>query len=237
MSLKVGEVMNRHVITIREDASILDALHLMLDARISGLPVIANDGSLAGMLTEGDFLRRSELGTAPHHPRWLEFMLGPGRLAKEYVDTHGNKVAEVMTPGVVSIDEDALLPQAVRLMEQRRIKRLPVLRNGQLVGILSRADLLRAFVSAVSADMENMSDEAIRRRITDEIGRQAWSPHAMITVIVANGIVQLRGLLFDDRLRSALHVLVENVPGVKQIQDRIATIEPMTGYVVQGPGE
>jgi CBS domain-containing protein len=237
MSLKVSEVMNRRVVTVLAEAPVLEALRLMLEERISGIPVTDATGALAGMLTEGDFLRRSELGTAPHHPRWLEFILGPGRLATEYVDTHGRKVSEVMTPRVITIGEDAPLTEAVRLMEQHRIKRLPVLRNNRLVGILSRADLLRAVVAAAATSTGDTSDEGIRRRLADEIGRQPWSPQTMISVGVADGVVHLRGVLFDDRLRTALRVLVENVPGVKQIHDHLATIEPMSGFVVQAPTE
>lgn len=233
MTLNVASVMNGRVVTVAADASVLEALRLMLDEHISGVPVTAPDGSLVGMLTEGDFLRRSELGTELHHPRWLEFIMGPGRLAREYVDTHGRKVSEVMTPQVISIREEAPLIDAVRLMEQHRIKRLPVLGDKGIVGILSRADLMRAFVAAAGDRPDDLSDPAIRRRLADEIARQSWSPLTMVTVGVAAGVVHLRGVLFDDRLRTALKVLAENVPGVRQVQDHLTTIEPMTGYVVQ----
>lgn len=237
MPLQVSDVMNRRVVSIGPDAAVTDALRLMLDERISGLPVVAADGVVAGILTEGDFLRRSEIGTEPHHGRWLEFLIGPGRLANEYVDTHGRKVAEVMSTRVVGVTETMPLSEAVGLMEQHRVKRLPVLREGRLVGILSRADLLRAFVTAADESNCDTSDEGIRRRIADEIRRQAWSPQSMITVVVAGGEVHLHGVLFDDRLRAALQVLVENVPGVSKIHDHLATVEPMSGFVVQAPAE
>ena len=236
MSLKVSDVMTRRTTTVLPDAPVLEAMRLMLEERISGVPVADTQGALAGIVTEGDFLRRAELDTERQHPRWLAFLLGPGRLASEYVGTHGRKVSEVMTRNVITVPVDAPLTEAVRLMEVHNIKRLPVIENGKLAGILSRADLLRAVLAAAAkTEPADGSDAAIRAQVINEIERQGWSPKSMITVGVDCGIVNLRGVLFDDRLREALRVLIENVPGVKQINDYLVTIEPMTGFIVQAP--
>jgi CBS domain-containing protein len=135
------------VISIEADAPIMRAVRLMLQNRISGLPVVGPTGELIGMVTEGDFLRRSEIGTQRRRGRWLEFLIGPGRLADEYVRASGRKVDEVMTRNPVTITEDTPLETAVDLMERHRIKRLPVMREGRLVGIVTRADLMHALVS------------------------------------------------------------------------------------------
>jgi CBS domain-containing protein len=126
--MKAKDVMTRHVITIAPDASILEALKLMLQNKISGLPVVDKNGNLAGIVTEGDFLRRSETGTERKRPRWVEFALGPGTLARDYVHSHGRRIDEVMTAEVQTIAEDSDLDEVVTLMEKHRIKRVPVVR-------------------------------------------------------------------------------------------------------------
>ena len=132
--MQVRDVMTPKVISVGADDSILTAARLMLQNRISGLPVLDGNGTLVGIVTEGDFLRRGELGTARHRPKWLEFIVGPGRLASEYVHQTGRKVAEVMTAEPCTVSEDDALEKVVELMETRRVKRLPVLREGHMLG-------------------------------------------------------------------------------------------------------
>src|SRR5499425_3388644 len=134
--MKVRDIMSTRVISIAPDASVLEAVRLMLQKHISGLPVIDQSGALLGVVTEGDFLRRTETGTERKRPRWLEFLMGPRRLADEYVQTHSRKVEDVMTLEPITITEDAALADVVQIMERRRIKRLPVVRDAQVVGIV-----------------------------------------------------------------------------------------------------
>ncbi len=145
--MQVRDVMTRNVISIAAGEPVLNAVNTMLQNRISGLPVVDAQGSLVGMVTEGDFLRRGEIGTQRRRPKWLEFLVGPGRLADEYVHASGRKVEEVMTTDPVTVSEDDSLETVVELMERRRIKRLPVLRDGKMVGIVSRANLMHALAS------------------------------------------------------------------------------------------
>ncbi len=145
--MKAKDVMTRKVISVAPDASILEALRLMLQNKISGLPVVARGRQLVGIVTEGDFLRRAETGTERKRPHWLEFIISPGRLAHDYVHSHGRRVEEVMTFGVETVSEEAELDDIVRLMEKHRIKRIPVMRGDDLVGIISRANLLHALAS------------------------------------------------------------------------------------------
>jgi CBS domain-containing protein len=130
-TMRVSDVMTRNVVSIRSDDTILKAARLMLQNRISGLPVVDAEGGLIGMVTEGDFLRRAEINTARRRPKWIEFLLGPGRLADEFTRASGRRVQEVMTQGPVTVAEDASLATAVELMERNRIKRLPVVRDGK----------------------------------------------------------------------------------------------------------
>jgi CBS domain-containing protein len=226
--MQVRDVMTRTVISVKTEDSILTAAHLMLQNRISGLPVVDASGALVGVVTEGDFLRRSEIGTAKHRPKWLEFVLGPGRLAEEYVRETGRKVDEVMTPEPHTVGEDDTLEIVVQLMERHRIKRLPVMRNGQLVGIISRANLLHALASlAREAPATAGDDAAIRDRILTTLAQQRWALGN--NVVVKNGVAEVWGTIMDEREREACIVAVENVAGVKAVHDHLVWVEPMSG--------
>jgi hypothetical protein len=187
-------------------------------------------GRLIGILTEGDLLRRGETGTDRKRPRWLEFLLGPGRLAAEYAHTHGRKVGEVMTREPHTVDEDAALPDIVDLMERCRIKRVPVMRDGQLVGIVSRANLMQALASiARTVPAAGRSDATIRDKLLAEINRQPWAPRGLINITVKDGCVDLWGAITDEREREALYVLAENMPGVTGVHDHLIWVEPTSG--------
>ena len=230
--MNAGDIMTPKVVSVVPDASILEAMQLMLANRISGLPVITENGKLVGIVTEGDFLRRAETGTQHRRSRWLELFMGAGKLAQEYVQTHGRKVSDVMTPDPVTASVDTPLDVVVRLLEERRIKRLPVVRSGVVVGIVSRANLLHALASlARERPNEDQSDAAIRAQIYAELNRQRWIPKDFINVVVRNGAVEVWGAILDERERQAVRVAVENVPGVKHISDHLVWVEPMSGMV------
>jgi CBS domain-containing protein len=232
MAMQASDVMTRKVISIEAGAPIMQAVRLMLQNRISGLPVVDGKGNLVGIVTEGDFLRRGELGTQRRRPRWLEFLIGPGRLANEYVRASGRKVDDVMTPEPHTITESTPLDEVVKLMERHRIKRLPVVRDGKLVGIVSRANIMHALVSlAREAKAPAGSDAAIRERILAECERQSWAPS--VNVVVRDGVVALWGAITDERERQAMIVAAENVPGVKAVHDHLVWIEPISGLVMQ----
>jgi CBS domain-containing protein len=229
--MRVQDVMSRDVVTVSPDETILHAARLMLQRKFSGLPVVDAAGTLVGIVTEGDFLRRTETGTVRRRPRWLEFLAGPGRLAGEYTRTAGQFVKEVMTRDVCVVTEDTTLEDVVNLMEDRHIKRVPVIRGNQVVGIVTRQNLLRALVGLTRAKPPNTNDDAIRERLLAEMSKQPWAP--LLNVIVTNGHVKLIGTIFDDRQRDALRVLVENVPGVTSIEDGLVLIEPTSGMVIE----
>lgn len=228
--MKVRDVMTWKVVSVEADATIMRAARLMLQNKISGLPVVDGSGNLVGIVTEGDFLRRGEIGTQRHRARWLEFLIGPGRLANEYVRACGRKVDEIMTHDLYTITEDTGLEEVVQLMEKHRIKRLPVVRGRQLVGIISRANLLHALASlAGEAKSPAGDDAAIRERILAECSKQPWAPQ--VNVVVRNGVVELWGTITDERERQAFTVAAENVPGVKAVRDHLVWIEPTSGMV------
>jgi CBS domain-containing protein len=209
---------------------------LMLDNRISGLPVVDDRGKLVGIVTEGDCLRRTETGTERKRPRWLEFLTGPGRLADEYIQTRSRKVGDVMTQTPITVAENTALEEVVHLMESRRIKRLPVMRDGKVVGIVSRANLLQALASVVgNIPSAGPNDAAIHDQIMTELGNQPWAPQFNVTV--RDGIVDLWGIVLASRQREAAIVAVENVSGVKAVRSHIAWVDPHSGMVIQFPEE
>jgi CBS-domain-containing membrane protein len=230
--MKARDVMTWGVNSIEADAPVMRAAQVMLQHKISGLPVVDARGKLVGIVTEGDFLRRGEIGTQRHRPRWLEFLIGPGRLAAEYVRACGRKVSEIMTPNPHTITEDTSLDKIVELMERHRIKRLPVVEDGKLVGLVSRANLMHALASlARDAKPSAQDDGAIRDRILAELATQAWAPQ--INVVVRDGVVELWGVITDERERQAFVVAAENVAGVKLVHDHLVLIEPMSGMILQ----
>jgi CBS domain-containing protein len=235
--MKVKDVMTTPVLSVEPDSSILAAVRIMLERRISGLPVVEKD-RLVGIVTEGDFLRRAETGTQKQHPRWLEFLLGPGRLADEYTRSHGRKVGDVMTFDPITVTEETTLDEVVRIMEKHRVKRLPVVRGDTLIGIVSRANLVHA-LAGVARELQPSAkgDAAIRERLLAELAKQPWAPVALIDVLVRDGTVELWGTITDDRQRQAIAVAAENIAGVKAVQDHLVWVEPTSGIAVYAPEE
>ncbi len=236
--MQAKDVMSRNVVTVAPEATILQAARLMLQHHISGLPVVDASGKLVGIVSEGDFLRRRETGTQRRRSRWIEFLMGPGKIASEYTQSHAMRVSEVMTQEVRTISEDTGLEQIVELMERYRIKRVPVLRDGQLTGIVTRSNLMHAMVSmARTAPAAPQSDAAIRDQLLAELKQLEWAPIAMTNVVVNNGVVELWGAIVDERQRAALKVAAENIPGVKGVKDHLVWIEPTSGVIVEPQNE
>jgi CBS domain-containing protein len=233
--MRAHQIMSRNVITVRPDTSIVDAAKLMLEHHISGLPVLDKDGALVGIVSEGDFLRRSEIGTQRKRSRWLQFLVGPGRAANEFVQQSGRKVEDVMACEPVTVTEDTPLEELVSLMEKHDVKRLPVLRNDRLVGIVTRANLLQA-VASLARDVPDPTadDDHIRQRIADAINGTDWRPIGL-QVTVRNGVVHLHGIVVNENSRQAAIVAAENVAGVKQVHDHLCFVDTYSGFYVESP--
>ena len=232
--MKAADVMTRNVFSIPPDAPLMQAVRIMLQHHISGLPVIDAERNLLGIVTEGDLLRRVEIGTQRRRARWLEFLIGPGRLASEYAHACGRSVHEVMTKDVLTVAPNTPLADIVKLMERRRVKRIPVVDiDGNVIGIVTRANLLRALAS-VSREVQPTSadDQTIREHLLAELNRQPWAPVALVDVVVRNGVVQLWGAVTDERQRTALKVAAENIAGVKEVEDHLVWVEPTSAMVI-----
>lgn|SRR5262245_40791652 len=228
--MKVKDIMSHPVVTVTPDDTVMTAVRVMLQRKISGLPVVDAAGQVVGMVTEGDLLRRAETDTVRRRPRWIEFFVGPGRLAEEYVQSNARTVSDVMSPEVKTVGEDAPLEDVVRTMERNGIKRVPVLRGTELVGMVTRNNLIRALVHAPKrVTGQSATDTTIREQLLAHLGEQRWAPVGAIDVQVSDGIVTLSGTLTDDRQRQALCVAAQNIPGVKKVEDRLAWVVPGTG--------
>lgn len=229
--MRVADVMSSPAVTISPDATLSTAIAIMVDRRVSGLPVVDAAGTLVGMLSEGDLLHRSEMGTSRPHSRWIEWMLSPGHLAEDYAAANGRYVRDVMTRSAWTIAHTATLAEAVATMEKHHVKRLPVMRGDAVVGILTRADLVRALARfmAPAYDEELTTDAEIRRRLMAELAKQDWVPHASIEVAVKDGRVTFSGTITDDRQRDGLKVAAETIPGVVAVDDDLVCIEAFNG--------
>jgi CBS domain-containing protein len=233
--MRAQDVMNRAVLTVAPDATLVVAARRMLDAHISALPVVDAGGKLVGILSEGDLLRRAETGTARRHSGWAELFLGPGRLAGEYVHAHARAVHDLMTETPLTVTEDTALSDVVTLMERHHIKRVPVMRGEALVGLVSRADIVRALVGKLSAAPEaraageGAADTTICDAVRRELAASKWVNAHNVLVRVDAGVVTLEGVLFNEAIRPALRVAAENTPGVIGVLDRMVWVEPVTG--------
>jgi len=233
--MRAHQIMTRPVITVTPETTIVEAANTMLRQHVSGLPVVDATGKLVGIVSEGDFIRRSEIGTQRKRARWLTFILGPGKAATDFVHEHGCKVAEIMTPEPLTITEDTALEEIVQLMEKNNVKRLPVIRGDNIVGIVSRANLLQAVASlARQIPDPTADDDHIRNRIIDVLGKNDWCPHGL-SIIVRDGIVHLSGVITDERSRQAAIVGTESIAGVKDVHDHLCWVDPMSGMYFLAP--
>lgn len=231
--MRVHQIMTRKVISVVPETTIVDAATLMLRKHISGLPVVDRGGAVVGVVSEGDFLRRSEIGTQRKRNRLLSFLLSSPSSAEDYVHDRGRKVSDVMTLLPVTVSEDTPLSDLVSVMERSNIKRVPVVRDGKLVGIVSRSNLLQA-VADLARDVPDPTsdDDHIRRRIMNEIEKYDWCPISL-SVVVRDGIVHLSGSITDQRSRAAAVVAAENISGVVKVHDHLYWIDPETGYCLR----
>jgi len=218
--MRASDVMARSVVTVTQDATIVDAAKLMISHRISGVAVVDREGRLAGIVTEGDLLRRAEIGTERHRSAWSEWFLPNSRLAAEYIKSHARRVADIMTRVVISVDELATLGEIADVMEQKRIKRVPVVNDGRIVGIVSRADLLRVLVSGGGQSANEDSDRIIRDRLIAELRKQKWADPTEGNIVVSDGVVYLWNIVGSEEERKALRVAAENIAGVRAVEDR-----------------
>lgn len=225
--MRAIDLMTPRVITIGTDATVSDAAKKMLENNISGMPVVDTAGKVVGIISEGDLLRRVELGTERHRSWWLRLLSGGTLPAEDFIKSHARKVTDVMTSHVTTVDENASPEEVVRLMETRRIKRVPVVRQGKLVGIISRANLLRALASVSQETAEATPDDRVlKERVAAAVEELSWDARSHDAIVVRNGVVHLWGFISSESQRDAIRVAAESVPGVKGVENNIQVVNP-----------
>jgi CBS domain-containing protein len=201
--MRASDVMAKDVVTATPEMTVQDAARLMINRRISGIPIIDRDRRLLGIVTEGDFLRRAETGTQRERSRWREWFSPNSRLAVEYIKSHARRVADVMSRDLVTVTELATLGEIADLMETRRVKRVPVLHDGKLVGIVSRADLLRVLASGGANSADDDRDGSIRCRLLADLRKQRWANCSEADVVVSDGVVHFWGVVGSEEERTS----------------------------------
>jgi len=221
-AMKAKDLMTTELVTVGPDAAVSDAARAMVENRVSALPVIDDRGRLVGIVSEGDLMRRVEMGTDKRRPWWLAIVTGDETLAREFAKAHGRRVRDVMTADVITATEDWPVDRIARALEERHVKRLIIVREGKPVGVVSRADLLRALATRPqpAATVPTGEDRALRATVTAALARRDWGggPAAPITVFVDDGVVHLWGLVDSEAVRDALRIAAEEVPGVKRVE-------------------
>ncbi len=217
--MRAADIMTTSIVSASPDMSVRQAAGTMVFAGISGMPVIDEEGNLLGIVTEGDLMHRAEIGTGvKQRAWWLELVASTRELASQYVKEHARKVSDVMTTDVATVSETCPVADIAELLERKRIKRVPVLRDGKVVGVVSRANLIRALVTMapelpVDADI---TDHSIREAVIAAMSGHPWAL-ARENVIVESGTVHLWMTVTNDDEAKAVRVAAENAPGVKEV--------------------
>jgi CBS domain-containing protein len=219
--MKARDVMTSPVVTVKQTSSVKDVARLFLERRISAVPVVDDQGKLVGIVSEGDLVHRSEISTQRRRPWWLVLLAGDEGLAAEYVKAHAKRIADIMTRKVVTAAPDAPLHEIAETLEKYGIKRLPIVRDGQLVGIVSRANLVQAIATSGSKLDVPLSDTTIRENLLTHLNRQSWAHATLLNATVSGGVVDLWGFVESDTERKAIRVAAEATPGVHAVNDHM----------------
>jgi CBS domain-containing protein len=217
------QAMTRPVVTVSADATVFAAADILLGSRISAAPVVDADGKLVGIVSEADLMNRPEVGTVPAKS-WLQRLLADNALlARDYIRSHSHRVADVMTTEVVTAGERTPLIEIAKLMERHRIKRVPIVRDGTVVGIVSRANLLQGLLARQSHSADGAKDEQIRASVSAELAKHPWS-YGVTNVVVDQGVVHLWGNVGSMPSKEAARVVAENTPGARRVVNNIVVI-------------
>ena len=231
--MRAKDIMTESIVCVNVKETVFDAAELLLGAGVSAAPVVNDQGNVLGIVSEADLIHRAEIATAPRKS-WLQRLLGgEATAARDFVSTHARKVADVMTREVVTASDDATLVELVELIEKHRVKRIPIVRDNKLVGVVSRANLLGALLSREpEAAVEPTDDNQLRQAVVDAFDKQPWKSRWPVNVVVSDGAVHLWGFVESEDVRKAYRVAAENVPGVKKVRSHLRSIPATVGMGV-----
>jgi CBS domain-containing protein len=219
--MKAADVMVTNVISVTPDVLVQDVAYILLSNRISAVPIVDDEGELLGIVSEGDLMRRAETGTGRHRPWWLAMLTGRDIRALDYAKEHSRRITDVMTSKVVTATPDTPLRDIATLLEKNGIKRVPIVKDGKMVGIVSRANLLQALASSRIPQDVDVGDSAIRESLVARLQAASWVNAALINVIVQDGTADLWGIVDTEAEKKAVRVAAEITPGVRGINDHL----------------
>lgn len=223
--MRADEIMSVNVVTVSPDTHVREVARKLIERNVSAVPVVDADGRLLGIISEGDLMRRRESGTERHPSWWLRLLQNPGDVAAEYVKTHGTHARDVMTRNVVTVSENTPAAEIAELLEKHRIKRVPVVRDGKVIGIVSRANLLQGLIAQKPPARE--SGTGLRTAVLKEI--RETGVHSMIDVVVSDGVVHLWGVVETEGAKKALEVAAEGVDGVTSVVNHVCVFPRLVG--------
>ena len=226
--MRASDIMTTKVVTISPDMKVDEIARVLLEKGISAVPVADDTGKVLGIVSEGDLLRRHENQTERRHSSWLSLFTSSEDEARDYAKTHGMTAAQVMTGNIISVDEETSVGDIAQLLEKRRIKRVPVIQDGKLVGIVSRANLLHGLAASKDSGpaAPSVDDRQLRKNILAKLENENWISHGALNVIVTSGAVELWGWVNSEDERKALMIAVETVEGVTSVEDHLGMVAP-----------
>jgi CBS-domain-containing membrane protein len=228
--MKAADVMVSNVITVGPDATVQEVADVLLKNRISGVPVTGARGELLGIVREGDLSRRPEAGTMGRPSWWFGLVASNEDLASDYIKSHSRKIADVMTRSVVTATPETPVADIATLLEKHAIKRVPIVKDGKVVGIVSRANLLQALAALKIVPPGTIDDASIRANLTTKLANEQWTKPSLLNLIVHDGTVDLSGVVDSQTERKAVRVLVESTPGVRAVNDNLIIPSAMSGW-------
>jgi CBS domain-containing protein len=228
--MKAADVMVSSVISVRLEATVQEVAGVLLKNCISAVPVMGADGELVGIVSEGDLMRRPEAGTLRRPSWWLTLVGSKEEQALEYIKSHSRKVTDVMTQRVVTASPDTPVADIATLLEKHGIKRVPIVEDGKVVGIVSRANLLQALACLRNVPAATADDESLRAKLNSKLEREQWTKPSLINLIVHDGTVDVWGIVDSQTEKKAVRVLVESTPGVRAVNDNLIIPSTMSGW-------
>lgn len=225
--MRASQIMTRQIHTVKAEASVFEAAQILLNAGISAIPVVDADGNLVGLLSEADLMYRPEIGTTPGKS-WLQHLLSEEAvLAKDFARTHAHRVADVMTKKLATASECSTLGEIATLMQRHRVKHIPIVRDGKVVGIVNRANLLQGLLAREpTSSPAPEANDTVRALVASELARHGWTTRQATCIVADNGVVHLWGYVNSEAVKDAYRIAAENVRGVKRVENHMKVFPP-----------
>jgi CBS domain-containing protein len=226
--MQAREAMTKDVVTVGPEATVSEIAGLLVRHRISAVPVVSADNQVMGIVSQTDLGHRSETGTEKKRKWWLEAFADPSTRAREFIKSHALRARDVMTRYLVSVSPQASLAEVADLLDSHRIRQVPVMEGGKLVGMISRADLVRKLAEVkIGSPATRPDNGALQKAIWEQVKAQSWLRSGYVSVTVEDGVVELWGAADSEAQRRAVRMLVEGVLGVVRVENHLGVIPNM----------